>query len=1588
MKNYQVVLDFLINLKSDPAKVNAVVAELEKGNKKFNLNIDTEKFKENLNSAFTILDKLEAEIKKASSSELNLKIDPTALDKIQKEIKDVVSGLGDIDLTKFEKSLNSLDPGDLDKVRNSLKDAFENFDTHKLNAAMQKAGQDFTQLKKDAQDALNAQQGVVLKLARSGNKDSDEYRTAVDELKKRREVLNQIKAKEDEIHATVKGIADIEAKPTKGLTDKLAAFGLAAQGIEQFTSTINQFQEPFIELDKQVRNIGTLGVKNFGDFADAATEMSKTVPDSAGAIAEGVYDAISAGTIKVTDGMANIGDGMKFVETASKLATAGLTSTKDSINGLTSVMNAYGLESGKAAEVADLFFGAVNVGKTTIPELNASLSQVIPTAAAFGVGFDQVSAAIATMTKQGTPTAQATTQIRAALVELAKPGATLAPIMQKAGVSLDSLKKEGLQESLKKLGIAMEASGKSATQVFSSVEAAGAVMLLSGKNAQMASDDFKAVAGSIGSTDAAFAIASDGIGAKGKILENKIQAVANSIYNSMGSIGTQALSAGTKFAPLITSFAGMATLIPTEPIKRLKEMGSSIAALGPQLLSFVKAQEGATAAQKIFNLVANLNPYLLAITGVVASLAILKLIAGALKVTAEEKLNDNKASQESINTQIQLNEKQQLVAKNSIGLVEQFKKQGDAAMGNASLLLKLSDAYPGVIDKSKSYETNLNNLEKASQGSQKELGNLSSSMFKLQSQSLELKVNEAKLNLEVKREDIEKQVAESMGGWRYTVSAFLNIDGKWVADAKALTKGYTDAIDKATTDSDIAKATTEFQMAIFNDKKFKEMTKEQKLAMIKSVEDYGEERKKARDAEGKGIEKDIKNHLALGHSQGQILDFIQQKYGKSKEDAKKILETQEKQTKETKETAKAVDTITAAMGKQLSATKEGYDANLKTVENYLIAKKLKKDVTEQDTADYKKAQNQLTGQTNELKTQQAVHQAVTEQYKIQAEKAKTLDEVLSKKFEGEKKSIDNTKENLDLDQRMVIAIQGRTKNTYDEIVAQENSTKATQDKLQALKDIYKVTQNADGTLNIGVKIKETEKEKIKNDINGFVNDLKKDDVTTVEMKSKLVLEDAQYQEKLAEFKKQQLDYQISIGFANPEAMVTLLESERNDIMKKLQANQENKLLIETKISASTDSKEITELNGQLLDINNKILDNQNKSFAKSKEISDRKNTIYTDETQKIKDELEKQSRLIEDNDQLQAVALTKFLDNYQNSWSSTQDRKLNDQSKKFEKQQSDELAMLEAQKQRGLFTEENYEKEKEKIADSYAKKKLEAEETLAKKKMVMETTSKALTLFNETDKNRKQYELQIAATSQQMKLLDAKRVFNEKTGKYEFLNKEDKKANEELVTQFDNLTDLLNEKGDKINVVLTETGTAISDVMGSWFAGDNEGMLNNMRKFLAVMVAYLQQGLSGVVTDLVFKWLTIDPTSKALPTFTKLALIPVMQGVISAAVKGLTDPIFNSMLSFSTGGRIDSPTMAIIGDGAKLGSDNREWIFRDDQLIKTIQMASVNSNSTLLDEVRRLNGMLAGQTLEATLSGNDILISLRRTEYSQASRSK
>lgn len=265
------------------------------------------------------------------------------------------------------------------------------------------------------------------------------------------------------------------------------AFGLAAKTAADFESSM-----------REVNTMMGQGEEDFAAFSDQVKNMASDMGVDAVESAQALYQAISAGVPKE--------NAVEFLQVATKAAIGGVTDTATAVDGLTSVMNAFKIPVEEADSVADTMFTTVKNGKTTFDELSASMFNVAPLAAAAGVKFDTVAASLSTLTKQGVPTAQATTQLRAAIQAVIKPTEDMKEALTELGYeSGDALiAQEGLAGAFDILREQAGGSNEVLGKMFGSVEGLQAVLSLTGENAESFAADMDQVANSGGAAQAAY----------------------------------------------------------------------------------------------------------------------------------------------------------------------------------------------------------------------------------------------------------------------------------------------------------------------------------------------------------------------------------------------------------------------------------------------------------------------------------------------------------------------------------------------------------------------------------------------------------------------------------------------------------------------------------------------------------------------------------------------------------------------------------------------------------------------------------------------------------------------------------------------------------------------------------------------------------------------------------------------------------------------------------------------------------------------------------------------------------------------------
>ena len=278
----------------------------------------------------------------------------------------------------------------------------------------------------------------------------------------------------------------------------------AATAFAQAAKSSYDFEKEFRKNMLEVATISTQVTDDMTGFMNQVMSITQEIPIKAPEAAKALYSIVSAGH----DGA----DGMKILEVSAKAAVGGLTETETAADAVTTILNAYKMSAEEAGTVSDQLFTTVRLGKTTFGELGASIAQVAPIAAAYGISIDQVLGAVASLTKQGTPTAQAMTQIRAA-------------IQGTAGELGDAaFQGRTFQEALQLINEKAGGSASKMKEMLGTDEGLAATLALTGKNARSAASDLGELQNSLGATEAAFEKMKDAADNQLILLANNVQA--------------------------------------------------------------------------------------------------------------------------------------------------------------------------------------------------------------------------------------------------------------------------------------------------------------------------------------------------------------------------------------------------------------------------------------------------------------------------------------------------------------------------------------------------------------------------------------------------------------------------------------------------------------------------------------------------------------------------------------------------------------------------------------------------------------------------------------------------------------------------------------------------------------------------------------------------------------------------------------------------------------------------------------------------------------------------------------------------------
>lgn len=316
--------------------------------------------------------------------------------------------------------------------------------------------------------------------------------------------------------------------PMQSATEKILAFDVAVTGA---AAAIIAFSlKAASEFDTSFREISTLTDQSEEQLKGFRDQVLTAAGESSGSFdqfTKSIYDSVSAGV--------KLEDSIKFVSDAERLAIGGRADLSATTNLLVTSLNAYSKGTGDAAHFSDDLFQAVKIGVTTIPELTSVLGRVSPTAAAAGVSFDDLSATIGILTKNGIKTEEAVTGFKAALSNIISPSTEASKLAKELGVDFTAqgLAASGLGNFMALLNEKTGGNISTMGKLFGSTEALNTVMVLSRGSASELKGAIELMGNAAGSTDEAYKKMAGSIPIQTNIMFNALKVAGVAIGDAL-----------------------------------------------------------------------------------------------------------------------------------------------------------------------------------------------------------------------------------------------------------------------------------------------------------------------------------------------------------------------------------------------------------------------------------------------------------------------------------------------------------------------------------------------------------------------------------------------------------------------------------------------------------------------------------------------------------------------------------------------------------------------------------------------------------------------------------------------------------------------------------------------------------------------------------------------------------------------------------------------------------------------------------------------------------------------------------------------
>jgi TP901 family phage tail tape measure protein len=316
-----------------------------------------------------------------------------------------------------------------------------------------------------------------------------------------------------EMAAAKKDLASIK----EGITGIGSATGPATRSLDSFQNSLEEIaplaQRTFVGItagitgataafgsyEREMRNVQNISGETDAVMA-SLTDRFLALPPTLGEaddLMRALYQTISSG---VTDA----DEAFQVVVNSAKTAKGNLADMTITVDGLTSIMNSFGIGAEDSMQVLDAMTRTVDLGKLTFEELANNIGKASAIANSAGVEYEELLATLATLTLNGLSVEESMTAIRAVLTNTLAPAQQVTEAMNAYGVemSVATLQSEGLAGMMGMVAEAVQGNAEATAELFPNVRAlTGAMALASEEGGEVLVETLEAIQESAGKVE-------------------------------------------------------------------------------------------------------------------------------------------------------------------------------------------------------------------------------------------------------------------------------------------------------------------------------------------------------------------------------------------------------------------------------------------------------------------------------------------------------------------------------------------------------------------------------------------------------------------------------------------------------------------------------------------------------------------------------------------------------------------------------------------------------------------------------------------------------------------------------------------------------------------------------------------------------------------------------------------------------------------------------------------------------------------------------------------------------------------------------